>query len=75
MLIEGDGDRLRLPGHKVKPSPQSSAELTNEWSYTSTPQHAFVVCTRTNLLLQWREIRCQQFVAGHKNSFGLRVSL
>jgi len=75
MRIEGEGDRMSLSGHKAKPSPQSSAELTNEWSYTSTHQHAFIMCIETTLTSQWRKIRCQQFIAGHKNSFGLRASL
>lgn len=59
-----------VAGHKAKPSPQSSAELTNEWRYTSTPQHASIMCIETALLLQWRKMRCQQFIAGHNNSFG-----
>jgi len=66
---------MRLPGHNSKPSPQSSAELTNEWSYNSTPQYAFIVCRGTTLPLQWRKIRCQHFIAGHKNYFGLGVTL
>jgi hypothetical protein len=75
MRIDGEGDTVSLPGLEAKPSPQSSAELTYEWIYTSIPQHAFIVCTGTTLPLQWRKTRCQQFIAGHKNSFGLRVSL
>ena len=71
MRIEGEGDSMSLLGCKVKPLLQFNAELTNEWSYTSTPQHAFIVCTDTNL--QWRKICCQQFIDGHKNSFVLRV--
>jgi hypothetical protein len=66
---------MMLPGHKAKSSPKFSAELKNEWSYTSTPPHTFIVCTGTILPLQWRKIRCQQFIAGHKHSFGLRASL
>jgi len=29
-------------GREAHQSPQSSAEVTNEWSYTSTPSHAFM---------------------------------
>jgi hypothetical protein len=29
---------VKWPGHEPEQSPPSSAELTNEWSYTSTPR-------------------------------------
>jgi len=31
------------PGREASPSPQSSAEVRNTWSYTSIPQHVFMV--------------------------------
>jgi hypothetical protein len=32
----------KLPGREADNSPQSSVEVKNEWSYTSTPQYAFI---------------------------------
>jgi len=28
---------VKLPGREAKPSPPSSADIKNEWTYTSTP--------------------------------------
>ena len=36
---------------KVYRDPPSSAEAKNEWSYTSTPPHAFTECTGRNVTL------------------------
>jgi hypothetical protein len=33
--------RVKRPGLEVDHSPPSSAEVKNEWSYTSTPQYTF----------------------------------
>jgi len=33
----------KRPGREVNHSPQSGAEVTNAWSYASTPQYAFMV--------------------------------
>jgi len=33
---------VKRPGREVDHSPPSSAEVKNEWSYTSTPQYAFM---------------------------------
>jgi hypothetical protein len=33
---------VKWPGREADHSPPSSAEVKNEWSYTSTPQYAFV---------------------------------
>jgi hypothetical protein len=33
---------IKLPGREADQSPPSSAEVKNAWSYTSTPQHAFM---------------------------------
>jgi len=37
--------------HAADHSVLSSAEVKNEWLYTSTPQHSFPACTGTNLPL------------------------
>jgi len=39
--------RVRRSGHEVDHSPPSSAEVKNEWSYTSTAAYVFVTCTGT----------------------------
>jgi hypothetical protein len=36
----------RQPGHEGDHSLAFSAEVTNEWSYTSTLSYAFMACTR-----------------------------
>jgi len=33
---------VKKPGNKLNHSPPFSAEVKNEWSYTSTPLHAFI---------------------------------
>jgi hypothetical protein len=33
------------PEPEINHSPTSSAKVTNEWSYTSTPPYVFVACT------------------------------
>jgi hypothetical protein len=33
---------IKRPGREADYSPPSSAEVKNEWSYTSTPQYVFV---------------------------------
>jgi hypothetical protein len=33
---------VKRPGHEAGHSPPSSPRSKNEWSYTSTPQHAFM---------------------------------
>jgi hypothetical protein len=33
---------VKLPGREADHSPLSSAEVKNEWSYTSTPQYVFM---------------------------------
>jgi hypothetical protein len=33
---------INVPGREADHSPPSSAEVKNEWSYTSTPQHSFM---------------------------------
>jgi hypothetical protein len=33
---------VKLPGREADNSPSSSAEVTNAWSYTSTPQYVFI---------------------------------
>ena len=40
----GAKDGERLTDHSL----QSIAEIKDEWSYTSIPPHAFLVCTGTN---------------------------
>jgi hypothetical protein len=37
------GTRVKWPGREADHSPPSSAEVKNAWSYTSTPQYAFMV--------------------------------
>ena len=37
----------KWPGCEVNHSPSSSARVTDEWSYTSPPPHAFLVWTGT----------------------------
>jgi hypothetical protein len=39
---------LNRPRHETNHSPQSSTEVKNEWSYTSTCPHVFIVCTGTS---------------------------
>jgi hypothetical protein len=34
--------RVKRPGREADHSPPSSAEVKNAWSYTSTPQYAFM---------------------------------
>jgi hypothetical protein len=34
--------RIKRPGRETDHSPPSSAEVKNEWSYTSTPQYVFM---------------------------------
>lgn len=36
---------------EADPLPPSGAKVKNQWSYTSSPTYAFVVCTRTTYLL------------------------
>jgi hypothetical protein len=36
---------VKLPGCEANNSPSSSAEVKNVWSYTSTPQYAFIACS------------------------------
>jgi hypothetical protein len=48
--------RIKQPGRETEHSPPSSAVIKNAWSYTSTPQYAFmawcsVKSTGTTLLL------------------------
>jgi hypothetical protein len=40
--------RVKRPGREADHSPPSSAEVKNAWSYTSTPQYAFIVKHRDN---------------------------
>jgi len=42
---------MRWLGREADHSPPSSAEVTNEWSYNSTPQYAFMACKcKTDIL-------------------------
>jgi hypothetical protein len=41
---------VRRPGREADHLPPSSADVKNRWSYTSTPQHAFMV---------WRSVKAQ----------------
>jgi hypothetical protein len=34
----------KMSGREAHHSPQSSAEVKNAWSYTSTPQYVFMAC-------------------------------
>lgn len=45
--------RVKLPGSEADHSPISSAEITNAWSITATPQHSFMACTGTNFSWSW----------------------
>ena len=40
---------VKRQGHELEHSSPSSAEVKNEWIYTSTLSYAFIVCTRTVL--------------------------
>jgi hypothetical protein len=45
---------IKRPGREVDHSPQSSKEVSNAWSYTSTPQYAFKVwCSVKSSLDFW----------------------
>jgi hypothetical protein len=35
---------IKWSRHEADHSPPSSAEVKNEWSYTSSPQYAFMAC-------------------------------
>jgi hypothetical protein len=39
----------KQPGREADNSPPSSAEVKNEWSYTSSAPYAFVACKRITL--------------------------
>jgi hypothetical protein len=41
MSTRGSFPWIKRPGHEADHSPQSSAEVKNAWSYTSTPQYVF----------------------------------
>jgi hypothetical protein len=50
----GLSPRVRWPWCEAHHSPLSSAEVTNEWSRTSTPPHTFMECTFATLLFLGR---------------------
>jgi hypothetical protein len=40
---------VKRPRHEANNSPSSTAEVKNPWSYTSTPQYAFMVWCSVNV--------------------------
>jgi len=40
----------KCPGREADHSPASSAEIKNVWSYTSTPQYAFMASTSGDVI-------------------------
>jgi len=49
---------VKRPENGTDHSLPSSAQVKNEWSYTSTPPHYFTACTQTTLTLPQVQARC-----------------
>jgi hypothetical protein len=55
---------IKRPGREADHSPPSSAEVKNAWSYTSTPQHVFIVWC-----LIKQNVRLHGMVFKHRDNF------
>jgi hypothetical protein len=69
---------VKRPGCEAEHSPPSSAEVKNAWSYTSTPQYAFMAYRRRRFRDQSNPVRIRYtspFVDVKNFTLGMLVSL